>query len=277
MEFTCQAEHLKPLLRRALLGSGAAVAVGALMQAPLLFVGMGPVLWSNLIGLFAMGVGGLVLGQALRRSHAGPRLDVVLEGGRLTTQWPNEDKQVVSLGPDTQVSTRGGWLMVKSGQIALGIPVASPSVKEFREALDRARFGDRPRVLRRKDPHYDSLPPANDAVTPDGRLDNAARAFAFGSLVTLGLTVAGGLLVGFDVGLPLFGLFLASAGGFLFIEKGLVPLKTKRLTQVHRYSGTTETTGVMAQVSGALNLIGSALLALLGVLLFVIGFGAQLS
>ena len=237
-----------------------------------------------------LGAGALVFAfffgrQTWRRSRAGPGLRVVLQGQILSTQWAGEDRVAVSVGPDTKLSERMGWLLLQSGASAVGVPLASPWLKEFKEAVRHARFGDRPERLRSQDP----LAPANDRVTPgpgqaagpdavlDRRLDKVARFFAVASLVTLGLTVAGGLLIGFDLGLPLFGLFLASAGGFLFVEKGLVPLKTKRITQGTRYTGPTETQGTMAQLIGGLNLVGSVLLALLGVLIFIIGVGAQLS
>lgn len=278
MQFTLYAEELRPVLRKAWVTVAVFAGVGASAQIPLLFVGFGPVLWSNFLGAGALALALWLGRQTWRRTQAGPRLDVALDGKVLSTHWAGEDSEAVAVGPDSKVSERMGWFVVQSGGGAVVIPLALPGLKELKDAVGKARFGDRARELRRPE----SLPPANDRVTPDpqsvgGRLDTVARIFAFASLGTLALTVAGGLLIGFDAGMPLFGLFLASAGAFLFIEKGLVPLKTKRITQSTRYTGPTETRGTMAQLIGGLNLVGSVLLALLGVLLFIIGVGAQLS
>lgn len=278
MQYTLYAEELKPVLRKAWIPVAVFAGVGAIAQIPVLFVGFGPVVWSNLLGAGALALALWLGRQTWRRTQAGPRLDVVLDGKVLRTHWAGEDSEAVALGPDTKVSERMGWLVVQSGGGAVVVPLALPGLKELKDALGRARFGDRARELRRPE----SLPAANDRVTPDpqsldGRLEKVARVFAFASLGILALTVAGGLLVGFDLGLPLFGLFVASSGGFLFVEKGLVPLKTKRITQSTHYTGPTETRGLLAQLMGGLNLVGSVLLVLLGVLLFIIGVGAQLS
>lgn len=235
MELHFGPEALQPALRKTWAVVVVFAVAGTLAQLPVLFVGFGPVLWANFLGGLALALALWLGRQTWRRVRAGPRLHVVLQGQSLSTHWSGEAKEAIVLGPDARVSVRMGWLTVQSGGGGVAIPwdgsltragVSSVGRKEFKDALNTARFGDRLKRFRGESP----LTPANDPVTPDpgkGALHKVARGFATASLATLAESAT------------------------------------------H--------TGGTAKFAAAMNLIGSAMLALLGVLLLVIGVGNLLS
>lgn len=273
MERTYTAEQLAPVMARAWRFAAGTLALGLLLQLPVLFVGLGPVLWTNIVGGVALLAGLWLARQTWRRQQAGPRLDLRLQGTVLSTHWAGEDKQALSVGPGTKLSERQGFLVLQEHGAAVVIPLSVDDFGDLKAELTRIRFGDGPRALRQR---HEERVAANDAVTPPELPERISRAFAWSTLVSLVLLVAGGLLFGFDVGLTLFGGLLTNAAGFVFVEKGLIPWKTGFIAVASPYSGRSEHKGNMAKFMAAMNMVGSVVLAVLGLLLVVTGVGALL-
>lgn len=274
MKFTASAEHLAPVMRQAWRFAAGLAILGTLLQLPVLAVGFGPVIWANLLGCIALGIGVWLGRQTWRRQQAGPRLDVELKGTILSTQWAGEDKQALSIGPGTKLQARRGHLSLQEAGTVLLLPLTLPGIAELETELTRLRFGSGSRALRQR---HEERGAANDVVTPPELPERLSRAFAWSSLVSLVLLVAGGLIFGFDVGLTLFGGLLFNAAGFLFFEKGLIPWKTGFIAVASPYSGRSEHKGGLARFMAGLNMTGSVVLAILGLLLVVTGLGALLS
>ncbi len=246
-------------------------ALGLLLQLPVLVIGFGPVVWANLLGCIALGISLWMGRQTWRRQQAGPRLDVELQGNILSTHWAGEDKMAMSIGPGTKVQARRGHLSLQEAGTVMLLPLGLPGLPELKKELTRLRFGTGPRALRTR--HQEQVA-ANDVVTPPELPERLSKAFAWGSLISLALLVAGGLLIGFDAGLPLFGLLLSNAGAFVFFEKGWIPWKTGFIAVASPYSGRSEHKGNTAKFMAVMNMVGSVVLTGLGLLLVVIGVGA---
>lgn len=276
MRVELPAEHAAHLVRRDAWTAAVLGAVGVGLQGVWPLTRVDAAVWCSALGLAALALAAAGGHRAWRRSRQPPGFWVELTDQGLSAQWVGEDVVHIPQGDITQVKPRRSWILVmgRPGRSGILLPKRLPQITALRAAIARAQRGEAPGPATLHAPPPEPPPPAK--APGEARIERVATWSLWAGLAALLATVAGGLTVGVDLGLPLAGGVAVCVATWIGADRAALVLVRGEITQRSRYGPPVTFTGTKARWIAALNLSGAVVLGVLGLLVLIPGLFALL-
>lgn len=269
-------EHAAQLVRRDAWTAAVLGTVGLALQTVWPLTRADVTVWCSALGLAALALAAIGGRTAWRRSRQTPAFWVELTDAFLTAQWAGEEPVHIPTSSITQVKPRRSWILVmgRPGRSGILLPKSLPQITALRAALARVQRGEAPGPATLQPPPAAPPPPAEKPG--EARVRAVARWSLWAGLAALIATVAGGLTVGVDLGLPLAGGVAVCVATWIGADRAALVLVRGEITQRSRYGPPVTFTGTKARWIAALNLSGAVVLGVLGLLVLIPGLFALL-